>query len=341
MEVLFNCLTGARSPQGGMHAQKPFFQRKLPIVIAIVAAAVGAFAAGPRVRLDPQKPDLHWPDDLSAVESNLAAGESKFTDLVPNTEKRITWFGGQRKRTPVSIVYIHGFGASRQEIAPVQHKVAAALKANLFETRLSGHGRGLALGDTKAQEWINDSWEAYEIGRRIGDKVIIVAMSTGAPLALYLADQDQGRNIAGMALLSANFYPYDPKARILLLPWGLGLAKMIQGKDYEWTPRNKEMGIYWTTKHKVDTLLEVMALVDYSAQIDLARMKIPTIMIYTKKDTVVSPAHIEAAYARLGSPRKQLIDLPGATMHNIASNIVAPENVDEVSGLIARFMLGE
>ena len=138
-----------------------------------------------------------------------------------------------------------------------------------------------------------------------------------------------------------SFYPYDPKARILLWPWGLQLARMIQGKDYEWSPRNAEMGKYWTTKHKVDALVEMMALVDYAARIDLAQIKVPTIVIYTKKDTVISPDHIEAAFVRLGSPRKELVDLPGGTMHNIASALLAPENVPEVSRRISEFMANE
>lgn len=324
-----------------MPDQKPLMRRIPLIAGGVILTLAGAFLAGPRTTLSPEKPELNWPDDLAALEAKLNESEAGFPDIVPGTQKRITWFAGQRRKTHLAIVYIHGFGASRQEIAPVQQNVAAALKANLFETRLSGHGRGPALGDAKAAEWTRDAWEAYEIGRRLGDRVILLGMSTGSPLAIYLAEQDQGKNIAGMALLSPNFYPYDPKARILLWPWGLQLARMIQGKDYEWTPRNAEMGKYWTTKHKVDALVEMMALVDYSARIDLAQIKVPTIMIYTKKDTVISPDHIEAAFARLGSPRKELVDLPGGTMHNIASTILAPENVPDVSRRINDFMLAK
>ncbi|MDD4273595.1 MAG: hypothetical protein PHG14_07705 [Desulfobacter postgatei] len=38
-------------------------------------------------------------------------------------------------------VYIHGFSATRKETAPLSDLVAKTLNANLFYTRLSGHGR--------------------------------------------------------------------------------------------------------------------------------------------------------------------------------------------------------
>ena len=80
---------------------------------------------------------------------------------------------------------------------PLPDKVAAALGANLFYTRLTGHGQdGAAMAEGSVNAWINDYAEAIAIGRAIGDKVVVIGTSTGASLATWAASQPalaQGR----------------------------------------------------------------------------------------------------------------------------------------------------
>ena len=61
--------------------------------------------------------------------------------------------------------------------------VAGAVDANLFYTRLQGHGRsGKAMGEATVEGWINDLAEAEAIGRRIGERMVLVGTSTGGTL---------------------------------------------------------------------------------------------------------------------------------------------------------------
>nr|WP_287339345.1 hypothetical protein [Mesorhizobium sp.] len=88
-------------------------------------------------------------------------------------------------RTPLSIVY----SASKGEVRPLPDEVADQLDANLY-TRLTGHGQGgAAMADGSVNAWINDYEEALAIGRAIGDKVIVIATSTGGSLAAWAATQ--------------------------------------------------------------------------------------------------------------------------------------------------------
>ena len=83
------------------------------------------------------------------IESYLAESEQRAgagAPLIPGTEKRIRWSAG-REPTDYAIVYLHGFSATRQELAPMLDRLADALGANLFETRLAGHGRGSDASD--------------------------------------------------------------------------------------------------------------------------------------------------------------------------------------------------
>ena len=114
---------------------------KIIICVVVVLGALWIF--GPRepasLQIDYRR--IAIPDDVDAY---LSTAEARFDDIVPGTHKRVSWFGIPGEKTPVAIVYIHGFSASSEELRPVPDLVAKALGANLYFTRLTGHGRGSA-----------------------------------------------------------------------------------------------------------------------------------------------------------------------------------------------------
>ena len=77
----------------------------------------------------------------SDVDAYLAAREQQFDDIVVGVQKQVIWAKEPGIRTPLSIVYIHGFTATSKEIRPVPDRVAKALGANLYLARFTGHGR--------------------------------------------------------------------------------------------------------------------------------------------------------------------------------------------------------
>ena len=82
-------------------------------------------------------PDLIGND----IENYLDMSESKITGILPWTKKRIIWNNSNLKsKSKIAIIYIHGFSATLGEIRPVPDILAENYNANLFFTRLSGHG---------------------------------------------------------------------------------------------------------------------------------------------------------------------------------------------------------
>ena len=109
------------------------------LVAAVVLCGILIWAYGPREVIDQQVEIPELPADLEAY---LTESESRYNDIRPGLEKTILWHDPQRKKaTELSLVYLHGFSASRAEISPVPERVAQELGANLFFTRLAGHGR--------------------------------------------------------------------------------------------------------------------------------------------------------------------------------------------------------
>lgn len=85
---------------------------------------------------------------IAALDGWLADREAQVPDLRPDAEKTILWAGAPGQKTPLSVVYVHGFSAAAPELRPVPDRFAEALGANLFFTRLAGHGRdGAAMAE--------------------------------------------------------------------------------------------------------------------------------------------------------------------------------------------------
>ena len=308
-------------------------------VFAFLVVFIVVFLVGPRVKIDTTLRPLTLPPDLDQY---LAESEGRFDDIVPNTEKTIIWAGEPGQKTTVSIIYLHGFSATRQETAPLSDKVAAELGANLFYTRFTGHGRtGQAMAEATVNDWLNDTMEALAIGRRIGDKVIVIGVSTGATAAVWLAAQPDLNDVLAFVLISPNFAPHDRLAAILTWPWGEQIAKAFIGPERNWEPSSEEHGRYWTLHYPTKALLPMMGLVKLVSQTDLSRITRPVLIIYSPQDEVVNPRRAEAAFAQMSQADKQIIAITrtaNESNHVLVGDITAPDKTDGIAAMILKFV---
>lgn len=318
--------------------------RRLLVPLSVVAAALGvAVWFGPRVRVKPPAQPPAVPADLGALEAALAAGEAAVPGIRPGTEKCIVWADpAAPARTALSVVYLHGFSATRQETAPLSDTVAARLGANLYYPRLAGHGRDAdALGAATADAWLRDAQEALEVGRRLGERVVLVGTSTGGTLATWLAATQDAGDLAALVLLSPNFMPRDPNAPMLLWPWGRRLARAVVGPYRSFEPHSPAQERYWTTRYGTDAVVEMMGLVQLVDDLDLADVGVPTLVVYSPDDEVISPAAVERAYQELGAAHKALvpvIDPRIPSSHVLAGDVLAPHMTAPLADTIATFL---
>lgn len=269
----------------------------------IALAAVYVFGPTEPVDRSIAFDEASLPADLDAY---LALEESAFPDIRPDTEKRIFWNGAAGEKTPLAVVYLHGFSASRQEISPVPEDVAKALGANMFMTRLAGHGRSNdALAEPLAGDWLEDTAEALAIGRRLGDRVVVIATSTGGTLAAIAAtDAEMSRDIAGMVLISPNF-GIEPVATFLLgLPWVRDWGPLLVGETRSFEPENEKSAMYWTTSYPTVATVAMAALVRHAVRLDFGAAMIPALFLFSPKDQVVDPDATERVVAAWGGAKE-------------------------------------
>lgn len=315
----------------------------LAVVLLIVLALGGLWLFGPRepvdltVRFDPAEIG-NDPDQY------LARKEADVPNLRPQSGKEIVWaYPKSRAKTPIAIVYIHGFSADKAELRPLPDKVAAALGANLFYTRLTGHGRdGAAMEQTSVNDWVNDLAEALAIGRTLGTRVVVIGASTGGTLAtLGTTIPNMMDDVEGLVLVSPNFGLQDRWAFLLDLPFARDLLPLVGGDTYEFEPRNAGQAEHWTTQYPITALAPMAALVRAVRRADLATATpLPLLALYSQDDKVVDPAATERFVANWPGPHEAVaIPISGdPSNHTIAGDILSPATTDELADRITNWI---
>lgn len=242
--------------------------------------------------------------DAAQLAAWLDQQEAQYSDIRAGEGKRIVWAGAVGAQTPLAVVYLHGFSASSEEIRPVPDQVAAALGANLFFTRLAGHGRsGDAMAESVAGDWIEDTAEALAIGRRLGQRVLVISTSTGGTLAaLAAADPQQNDGLAGVVMVSPNFGVRPLAGRILDLPWARVWGPLVAGAERSFEPQNPAHAAHWTTRYPTVALFPMAALVREARVQDYAAAVAPLLVLLSPEDQVVDPARTRAVLAGWGGP---------------------------------------
>ncbi len=331
--------------------------RKRWFWLAVLAVLALVIVTGPRAQVTlpaqtiveaaERLTDSLWTDDLQSWRTSLAAYESAGGVTDTAIAARILFAAESLPtRTSWSVVYLHGFSATRQETAPLAEQVANQLDANLFEARLRGHGLpGDSLGVVSAEDWLRDTQFALDAGRRLGDSVLVIGTSTGGTLGVWLSTLpfEQRKGLAALVLVSPNFGPKDNTAEVLTLPWAKKVLPVFIPYR-EWTPRNAEQARFWTTRYPSRALFPMQALVEHVRDQSLEGYNTPTLVFYNPDDNVVNAERIatwlDDLASRTSAPVQQVRITPTADedAHVLAGRIVSPSQTAKMRDSIMAFM---
>ena len=284
----------------GPHPSKPFYDKALPTV----------------------------PTEATALEKYIDQEGAKRT-VKKDNEAKIVWADSSKKKTPYAIVYLHGFSASWMEGAPVHQNIAKQFGCNLYLARLAEHG--IDTTDALINMTADNLWEtakqAYAIGKQLGHKVILMGTSNGATLALQLAATYP--EVGGLILYSPNIAINDPNAWLLNNPWGLQIARLVKGSDYNLIPRDSTYAKYWNTKYRLEALANLEELLETNMnETTFKSIKQPVLTLYyfknqQEQDPVVKVTAIKTMFEQLGTSadKKRAMAMPLTGNHVLASPI--------------------
>jgi esterase/lipase len=317
-----------------MHKEMKKF---LKWIAAVVVVLVVVYSVGPK----PAKPDFSAnvpdpPASLVDLEKKINTDESLVKGLKPGNAARIIWADSTKKeKTPIAILYLHGFSGSFAEGEPVHRNLAKKYNANLYLARLMDHG--VDQGDSTMIDLTADNLEAsaeeaYKIAKELGDQVIVMGTSAGGALSLFLASRYPG--IKALILYSPCVKLYNPTAALLNKPWGKKIGELASGGPVmSFEAESPEHANYWTLKYRVEGLVALVNF--YSATMKpevFSKIICPVFLGYyyrndEEQDKTVSVPAMLKMFDELGTAEglKRRVAFPDAQAHVIASSLRSKE----------------
>ena len=305
--------------------------RWLKILLYIIGVLIIIFLFGPRPNTPAYTTAMPIVPAAGQLEKFIATNEATHK-LKPNNEARIVWANDSNKqKTEYAIVYLHGFSASQEEGDPVHRNIAKTFGCNLYLSRLAEHGIDTSeqLMNLTADNYWESVKQAFAIGKQLGNKVIVMGTSTGGAQALQLAAAYPA-DIAALILYSPNIAINDNKAWLLSGHWGLQIARLVKGGNYNNPADDRPIyKQYWNKPYRLEAAVTLEEMLETSMNKETYhKVKQPVLMLYYYKDekhqdSVVKVSAMKEMFNELAtdSLQKRAIAMPNTGAHVITSPI--------------------
>jgi pimeloyl-ACP methyl ester carboxylesterase len=306
---------------------------KLFLVLTIFTIVL--FVLGPK----PKDPKLNTDipqvtKNLLELENSIKQSEKSIKFLEPENRARIIWAdSSHKKKTKYSVVYLHGFGGTWMDGYPVNTQFAKRYGFNLFLSRLQYHGieNDNPLLGLSPDNYLASAAYAIAVGKALGDSVIIMATSTGGTLALTLAKDHP--EISALILFSPNIELYNKYSFILTKPWGLQIARLIQGGKFKINNDPVSLQKYWLRKYRIESLVSLESLIENTMnKKTFSMVRQPVFLGYyykneNEQDTTVSVKRELEMFSELGTraEMKMKVNFPKSGVHPIASCLMSKD----------------
>lgn len=273
--------------------------------------------------------------------------QSKKKNVRPGNEEKLIRFAD---KTPVAILYIHGFNASKGEGEFVVDKLANELKYNTYYLRLPGHGTTKEdQASVSYKDMLDESVETLMMMQKLGDRVIVIGTSMGGLIATYLA-AEYPEKVSGLVLASP-FYNFTTTTGRLLFCYPTY-------KFFTWVaplrvdtdpipPEKDNWTLYWYQENYLSSTKLLVDLVNYvDKKENYSKISSPVLLLYYYKDekNQDKSASVEdmlrvydsiAAGKKSNALNKKVIISNGS--HVLTSKYVTPSDPELVKKEIAEF----
>lgn len=283
-------------------------------LFALIALPCIIYLVGPRVDYPEMNFNIANLDyQIHELDDFLTDKEKGIVNLKDDNESRIIWADSTKTKSEYAIVYLHGFSASPMEGKPVHLNFAKKYGMNMYLPRLAQHGiKDREIFKTLTPKLLMDeAKEAVAIGNLIGHKVILMSCSTGSTLSIPLAAENP-ELVDALIMFSPNFALFDSKAKLLTGPWGLQLARKIQGSDYRQLNMPLPAHQYWTMEYRLEGVIALQSLIDHTMQEQyFKKIEDPIFAGYyyeneEKQDKIISIDAVNKFLALVATPKDQM-----------------------------------
>lgn len=312
------------------------------------------------------------------LQEHFQLEEKIHAGLIEGTEKLVYYPANFSKVTlaEMGLIYFHGFMATRLEISPVVERTADETGHPVFFSRVAQHGiAGSDLRNLSMKDYIESIAEAEVVATQLAKKVVLVGVSTGAPMAMLMAadenpdaperfrkqpvvtqaltEPDESFDIAnvttkkpkvtpvaGLVLIAPNFGLPRWDWRLMTGPLGSLLGRIFLGSHYEWTPQNQDQSRYWTHRVHTDAVRAMTEIVQLGMRAGTERLdwsSVSVLLVQNPNDKVVDNSAAHEYLKQFNFKSLEVLQMPAAD-HVLAGRIMSPQNTDALVKAIGEFI---
>ena len=311
-------------------------KKSLQFLLGFLILLAIVYMLGPKSQIEDLSGEYPTvPTRMGELQAFIQAKSDTVKGLKPGNEAKIVWADSINKsKTPYSIVYIHGFGASNMEGDPVHRELADYFDANLYLVRLPEHGisRPDGFRHLTAQKLVDEAREAFMVGKSLGDSVIIVGTSMGGALSLVLASERP--DMKALVLYSPCVREYGDALEIFFKPWLSFLAEKFQYENGTIVnEREGDKAKYWSREYHLNSYRSLGVLIRSKMNAETFKeIHQPMFLGYFYKneeeqDKVVSVPKMFEMFDQVQTPENKKIKVafPESGDHVIASSITSKD----------------
>lgn len=304
-------------------------------ILAFFAFLILIFLMGPKVAApNVDKPAPNLAVALEDLPEWVATKEAAFPNIKKGNASSIVFADSLPQKTTYSIVYLHGFSGSVADGDPVHTQIADSLGYNIYLPRLYDHGLDTeeGLANYTGEKSLDSAREALEVGKILGEKVILMGTSTGCTLALNLATDP---SVAALVLYAPNIRINHPLDFVATLPWGLQIIRQVEGGKYHKVVNafpGKEQ--FWTMQYRLEAPVQMQKLLETTmVEATFNKIQVPVFSGFyykneAEQDPTVSVDKMREMFQQLGTPEdlKREVAFPNAEAHEIGSALVSKDH---------------
>lgn len=199
----------------------------------------------------------------------------------------------------IGVLLIHGFTGSPKELRWLGEQLTRQ-GYSVLGIRLVGHAtQPEDILRSTWQDWLASVEDGYHLLRGISSKIVVVGLSMGGILTLLFGSRF---DVSGLVAMSTPYeMPPDPRLPILKFLWPL--VPTIPKDEPDWHDPSLEKDHVHYPRYATKAIIQLVGLMA-EMRAALPQITSPTLLINSRNDATVPPAHLEQIYHHLGCQDK-------------------------------------
>ena len=259
------------------------------------------------------KSDLNFkevfiPSDIG-LDVYLKNSEISLGDVPEEAQKKIIWSNEEKNKTEIAIAFLPGFSTTNFQQKEFFDKLSKELDANIFLSRLSGHGREYpGSKQMSAENYLKDTSEAIEIAKRIGKKVILIGYSLGGALTTAASfDEKLSKDLHGVVLFATT--NVEKLRKISLWFYAMSFLDKINHdcNDYINDQKKYDCTKYSTNVFETSDGVQGGHIMSAVAEKDFSTNKVPALSFFDYDDDVLNSYETEKRLNKWGNKKSKIV----------------------------------